>query len=212
MHRNAAVLQHVAVVRHLERRCGKLLHQQHGHATRLEVADDAEHLFHQDGRQAHGGFVQQHDFRVEHDRACHGQHLLLATRQGARKLGAPLFEAGEQVHGALQITLHVALGAAASQARKGTQNQVVGDRHGGKHAPAFGRVRQAQLGDGERLHAVGARAVEADFAGGGRDHAGDSAHGGGFASAVGADQGDHFALGHFHGNAMQNLHFAVTGF
>ena len=212
MHRNAAVFQHVAVVRHFQGGSGKLLHQQHGHTARLEVADDAENLFHQDGRQAHGGLVEQHDLGVEHDRAGHGQHLLLATRQGASELVAAFFKAGEQFHGAFQIALHVALGAAAGQARKGAQDQVVGDGHGGKHAPAFGRVRQAQLGDGVRLHAVGARAVQGDLACGGRDHAGDGAHGGGFASAIGADQRDHFALGHFHGNAMQDLHFAVTGF
>jgi hypothetical protein len=54
--------------------------------------------------------------------------------------------------------------------------------------------------------------MQTDFTGRGFDHAADGAHGGGLAGAVGADQGNHLALGHVDGDAMQDADLAITGF
>ena len=71
---------------------------------------------------------------------------------------------------------------------------------------------QALLGDGVGLQTINALAVQVDLAGSRLDHSRDGTHGGGFAGTVGANQRDHLAFGHFHRNAVQHLHLAVTGF
>ena len=73
-------------------------------------------------------------------------------------------------------------------------------------------MRQPELGNGEGLQSVNAFVIQVNRASGRFDHARHRAHGGGFASAVGANQGDHAAPWHFQRDAMQHLHFAVTGF
>src|SRR6218665_24179 len=67
-------------------------------------------------------------------------------------------------------------------------------------------------GDGVGVEPVYAPARHGDCAGAGFDHAGDGAHGGGLAGAVGADQRHHLATGHVQRDAVQYLHFAVAGF
>mmetsp|Transcript_5523 Transcript_5523/g.13342 ORF Transcript_5523/g.13342 Transcript_5523/m.13342 type:complete len:248 (+) Transcript_5523:1701-2444(+) len=211
VHRDAAVLQHIAIVGHLQRRGGELLDQQHGHAPRLQAFDDAEDLVDQDGRQAHGRFVEQHHLGVEHHRAGHGQHLLLTAGQRAGQLQAPLLQAGKQLQRPLQVAGDVALGPLAGVARKGAQAQVVGDGHRREHAPAFRRVGQAAAGDVIALKAVDAAVVQRDLAAGGLDHAADGPHGGGLAGAIGADQGHDLPLGHLQRDAVQDLDLAVAG-
>ena len=211
MHGDAAVFQHVAVIGHVQGGGGELLHQQHGHALAFQARDDAEHFLDQDGRQAHRRFVEQDHFWVQHDGARHGQHLLLAARQGAGQLVAPLLQTGEQLQGLVQVALDVAFRARTRKAGKGAQQQVVRHRHRGEHAPAFGRVGQAGARDAVRVEPRDILAAQGDGAGFGFEHAGNGAHGGGLAGAVRADQGHQLALRDFKRNAVQDFDFAVGG-
>ena len=51
-----------------------------------------EHALHDDGCQAEAHLVDQQDLGLGHEGACHGQHLLLATRQEA---GSPVLQGCE---------------------------------------------------------------------------------------------------------------------
>ncbi len=212
VHGNPPVLQHVSIIRHVQRGGRELLHQQHRDSFVLQPRDDPEHFFHQDGRQAHRRFVQQHQFRIQHHGAGHGQHLLFAAGQRAGQLVAAFLQAREQVHGAAQVGLHVAFGPAARQARKGAQQQVVGHRQGREHPPSLGRVRQPQPRDAVGFEPVYTLAAQRDLARGGADHARQRPHGGGLAGAVGADQRHHLGLGHLHADTVQHFDFAVARF
>ena len=90
-------LQNVATVCDLQSGPGVLFHQQDGGAVLVQFLDNVKDLLHQDGSQAHGGLVQHQQFGMAHKRAAHGQHLLLAARQGAGDLLAALLQTGEEL-------------------------------------------------------------------------------------------------------------------
>src|SRR6267142_1694104 len=70
VHDDAADLQHVAIMRGLERDLGVLLDQKDRHALLfIDPPDDGEDLFHQNRRQAERGFVQKQQGRTVHQRA-----------------------------------------------------------------------------------------------------------------------------------------------
>src|SRR3954454_11970923 len=86
VHHHAADFQHIAVMRGLQRYLGVLLDQQDRHALLLvDAADDVENLPDQDGRQAERRLIEQEQRRPVHQRAADCEHLLLTTRQLARR-------------------------------------------------------------------------------------------------------------------------------
>ena len=87
LHLDLAGLQHVGTVGDLQGHFGVLLHQQHGHAVAVDLADDLEDLLDQQRRQAHGRLVQQQHLGLAHQGTAHGQHLLLAAGQVYRPAG-----------------------------------------------------------------------------------------------------------------------------
>ena len=98
-----ALLHDIAVARHLQRGAGVLLDQQDGDAeVAVDAGDDAEHLLHQQRRQAHGRLVHQDQLRPRHQRPPDRQHLLLAAGEIAGKPGA-LLEAREIAQHHVQI-------------------------------------------------------------------------------------------------------------
>ena len=64
-----------------------------------------EDLLGQDRREAHRRLVEEQDRRARHERAAHGQHLLLATRQRSGLLAAPLLQAREEVEDARDVVV-----------------------------------------------------------------------------------------------------------
>ena len=86
-------LQYVAFVGQAERGPRILLDQQDSDAGAVDLADGLENGSHQERRQTKRWLVQKQNFGVGHQGPADGQHLLLATRQGAAKLTAPLVEA-----------------------------------------------------------------------------------------------------------------------
>ncbi len=85
-----------------ERRLDELLHHDDGQPLRRDqLADDLVELVDDDRGQAHGELVEQQDLRVGRQRPGHGEHPLLAARQRARQLLAPVGQRGEALEGLL---------------------------------------------------------------------------------------------------------------
>src|SRR5207245_4133218 len=64
--RDPPPLHHVRIIRHLLRRLRELLHEQHRHPLLLQALDGAEHLLHDDRREAHGRLVKKHHLGLRH--------------------------------------------------------------------------------------------------------------------------------------------------
>ena len=114
--RDAAVLQHVGVARELERDRDVLLDQHAGEALAVEVAHASQHALHDRRRQAQRGLVEHHQIRRAHQAAADGEHLLLAARQRAGGLRAPLGEHRKQRIDAIEIVRALAARARGSMA------------------------------------------------------------------------------------------------
>src|SRR5437764_714465 len=92
---DAAVPHDQRAVRDRHRDRELLLDQQHRHAARLERLQVLAHHFHDLGREALGGFVDDDQVRVAHERAAQREHLLLAPGQHTRFGVLPLLQARE---------------------------------------------------------------------------------------------------------------------
>ena len=165
--------------------------------------DDGEDLLHQQRRQAHRGLVHQDHLRARHQRAADRQHLLLAAGEIAGQSRA-LLQAREisEDHVDVGIDLVVAAG-------EGAEPQILDRRHVGDDAAAFHHLENAAADDLVGIDAVDALAVEHDVAAGdfailGLEQAGDRLQRGRLAGAVGPQQRDDRALGHFEAEAPQH--------
>ncbi|MNT88899.1 hypothetical protein D3C72_2295260 [compost metagenome] len=77
---DGARLDHIAHVGDRQRLVGVLLDEEDGDALVAQFGHDAEDFRDQERRQAHARFVEQQQLRTAHQRARHGQHLLLSAR------------------------------------------------------------------------------------------------------------------------------------
>src|ERR1051326_161066 len=94
--RDLAVDHDVAAMRELEGVEGVLLDQEDRDlVARVELAHDVEDLLGDQWGEAERGLVEQQEARAAHQGAGDRQHLLLAARQRAAALVAPLGETGE---------------------------------------------------------------------------------------------------------------------
>src|SRR5581483_6037432 len=127
-----ANLEDVAALRDLECEARVLLDHQHRHPLlAVQVAQDAEQLLRDERRETERRFVEQHQAGPPHERPRDREHLLLAAAHAARRLRAPLGEAGEDREPAVDIGLD----AVAVVARIGTEHQVVEHGQIGERAP-----------------------------------------------------------------------------
>src|SRR5216683_2345481 len=85
-----ALLHDVDPLAGCERERHVLLHQQDRHALLVQHLDDLADLRDHARHQSFRRLVQQDDLGLEHHRPGDGQHLLLAARQRAAGLAAPL--------------------------------------------------------------------------------------------------------------------------
>ena len=84
---DATGLEHVAVVRDFEREVGVLFDEQDGDAVLAVDLDDLfENRFHEQRRDAERRLVEHEEFRLAHQRAADGEHLLFAAGQRAGDL------------------------------------------------------------------------------------------------------------------------------
>jgi hypothetical protein len=128
-------------------------------AVGVELADEREHLLDQQRREAERRLVEDQQARLAHQPASDRQHLLLAARQRAGRLGPALLEAREDLDHAFEIARAVLLAAPI-----GAELEVVPHREIGKHAPPLGHLDQPRLDDAGRARAADLAAVEADRA------------------------------------------------
>ena len=154
----------------------------------MDVADNVEDLLHQQRRKTHGRLVQHQHGSVAHERTPHGQHLLLAAGHGARQLLAALLQAGEQGE-----HLFLVGGDGGSGLGVGAHIKVLVHRHVQEHMASLRHLCKAAFHDLVGAHAFDAFALVQHIAGAGLQKAGNGFQGGGFARAVGTDQGDDLA-------------------
>ena len=175
-------------------------------SLRVDVPQDSVELRHDQGGQAEGRLVEEHELRTQHERAADGEHLLLAAGERARPLATPLGEAGKVSVDALEHGLDVGLVAA----RVGAQAKVLLGRQVGEGTAALGDVRDAQTRD--VLGGAGGRSARRRRRRSRRacDHAADGAQQRGLASAVGAEHDAHAARRDLEVHAVQHLPSAIA--
>ncbi|MGY3367647.1 hypothetical protein ACVWZL_004772 [Bradyrhizobium sp. GM2.4] len=165
--------------------------------------DDREHLFHQQRRQTHRGFVHQDHLRARHQRAADREHLLLAAGKITSQSGA-LLQAREIVEDHVEIGANLAVPAS-----EGAELEIFQRGHVGDDAPALHHLEDAAANDLVGIDAVDALAPEQDlaardFAVLGLEQPGDRLQRRRLAGAVGAEQRHDRALGHVEAETAQH--------
>lgn len=142
------------------------------------------------GGEAEGGFVEDEQAGFGHQAAADGEHLLFAAAHGAGELGEAFGESREGCEDAIEVA-----GAVGPRAAEGAEEEVVAHGEVGEDFAAFGDVDQAGFDDAFVGGAGDVLAGEGDAAGAGAQDAGEGAVEGGFAGAVGTEDGGYFAFG-----------------
>ena len=173
----------------------------------MQLRDGLEDQVNQHGRQAHGRLVEQEDVWTGHQRAPHGQHLLLAAGKRAGQLRAPLAQAGKEREDALQVLCDGGLVVA----REGAHFEVFHDGQHGKHVPAFGHQHDAFFDDAVRREGTQVFAAQAHGAVARLEQAADRLQGRALAGAVRADERDDLALVDVERHALERVNVAVVG-
>src|SRR5256884_3253342 len=101
---DAPGLQYVAAIGHGECLGSVLLDQQDGRALAVDVTNDVEDLIDEDGRQSERGLVEEQHLGLGHQPAGDGQHLLLASREGAANLVQALPDPWEESQDVFLVT------------------------------------------------------------------------------------------------------------
>ncbi len=131
----------VQPLRYFQRDRQLLLDQQDGNAAPRDLVEQAGDLLDELGRQPFGRFVDDDEIGVSHQRAAHGEHLLLAARQDAGLVGLAFAEVGKQAE-------HVVEGPAAELAGAlQSQFEVLLHRQGGKDLAVLRHIAQSGVGD-----------------------------------------------------------------
>ena len=92
MHTDLAQLQHIAVIRNFQRGQSVLLHHEDGRPLGSDGLEGLKNILNDQRSQTQGGFIQQQNLRVRHQRPANGQHLLLTAGEGSRLLTPPLLQ------------------------------------------------------------------------------------------------------------------------
>ena len=209
---HAARLEHVGPVRGAERHARVLLDEQDGRARLAERREEPHDLLHDEGRQAERRLVAQEQPRPAHQRAADGEHLLLAARQRARELRAPLAQHGKQAIGLVHARRRAARrkSRAAGQ-RVAAQLEVVEHGEVAEDAAPLRHQRDARAED--RLGRLAGHVAPVERARG-RPPApmqpGDGAEQRRLARAVGADQRHQLARAHLEGDVAERGDGAVA--
>ena len=115
----------------------------------MQFTNDVEDLLDENGRKTHGRLVEHQKLGVRHERAAHGEHLLLAARERAGDLAAALLQARKAL-----VHIGNARGNAGIRLGIGTHFEVVLHGHLQKDMAAFGNLRKTALDDLVRAHAL----------------------------------------------------------
>jgi hypothetical protein len=134
---DSAGLQDVAAVRDRERHVRVLLDYEDRHAGLVHLLDDLEVPLDQDRRETHRRLVHQQQLRPGHQCPAHRHHLLLAARERAGQLLAPLVQQREERVDALEVLLAPAALEVAAHL------EVLAHAHRREEAPVLGHDRHA---------------------------------------------------------------------
>ncbi len=183
-----------------------LVNDEHRLPARFQHRQAVPDLLANQRREAFGGFIQNQEFRIGHQRAADRQHLLLAARQCHAHIVAALGETWKQ---RMDLFDGPGIGIACPIARG--CHQIFVDRQIRKNLPPFRHQADTELCDFIRWLATHLLPTETDSAGAGARHAHDGADGRGLAHAVAAHQGDHLADADGKRQAKQHLAQAIAG-
>lgn len=163
--RDLADLHDVAVVGQGQRRLCVLFDEQDRHALGLELDDRLHDLLHHDRGEPHRRLVEHQQLGLGHQRAPHGEHLLFAAGEGARRLLPSFSQDGEEVVGALDVLLDALLVVPEER----SELEILEDREAREDVPALGGVGHPQRDDLVSGDAAQRFSVEGDGAAGGFD-------------------------------------------
>ena len=163
-------------------------------------------FFDHEWSQPQGGFVEQQQARLGHERPGDGKHLLLAAAQGSGLLTLPVVENGEALEHAFQ-----GFGNMLAAKEIAAEFEVFEHRQVREELPRFGHLNETQPYNALRRQVLDRRSAELDRSFRGLEQSAHHPQQGAFAGAVGPDQGDNFPLCHVKRHAPQNLNGTVTG-
>ncbi len=161
---------------------------------------------HHERRQAERRLVAEQQPGPGHERPADGEHLLLAARERARELAAPLAEHREAIIRRLHAGREAAPEIAAARQGVAAQLQVV--EHGEVAEDPAPLRHQRDPRPEQRLRRLpgDVAPVDRDAARGGREQPGDRPEQRGLARPVGADQGHQLARADLQGDVAQRVH------
>jgi len=202
-----AQLEHVGVVRDLQRLGRVLLDHQDRLSEPPQALDDAEDFLEHERRQAQGGLVEQDQPRLEEQGPRHLEHLLLPAGEVACALPLRLAESGERLVDSLYLPIELG----RPRASVGPQQEVFLDGHQRKDVPPLRDVRHAAAQEIGGRSVRDVLAVQEHTALPGGQEAEDRLEHGRFPRAVRADDRDHLTALDREGHALQDLELAVPG-
>ena len=156
--------------------------------ARLEHRQAAPDFVANQGSETLGGFIEDQEPWIGHQRAADRQHLLLAAGERVTHVASPLGKAWEQ---RVNLFDRPRIGAAAAIARCG--NQVFAHRQIRKYLAPFRHEANSELRNPKRGELADVLPGETDRAGARGRQPQDGADGRGFAHAVAAHHGHHLA-------------------
>ena len=183
-----------------------MFHQQRGHAPLGDLLQNCGDLLNHLRAQALGRLVNHHQIGVPHQRAAHGQHLLLAARHH-RRLDIRAFA---EVREHIEHVLHRPAACAILLAGFQPKDKVLPRGQPRKDIAVFGHIADAQVGHFKRLFTGDFLTAELD--GAMRDNfAHDRLAGGRSPHPVAAQKGDDLALLNVQVHPLQDVRFAIIG-
>src|SRR3989440_7103633 len=204
---DAPGLQHVAAIGDGEGLGGVLLDQQDGRALAVDVTNDVEDLVDEDRRQSQRGLVEEQHLGLGHQPAGDGQHLLLASGEGAANLVEALPDPGEE----RQDVFQVAPDPVPILTPVGPQAEIVSHAHSVEDASPLGYVTDAQAHDLVRWEARDVPASQPHLSLRRWRQPGDRTKGGRLAGTIAADEGPDLSLLDAEGDALKRMDPAVVG-
>src|SRR5262249_39844817 len=178
---HAPGLEHVAARGQLQRRRHILLHEEHGQSLRgVETPQRFHHGVHETRHDAEAGLIQHEEAWARHEGAGDGEHLPLATAQGARALLRALAQDGKQ---RVDPVEHVAT-VRSVRVGEGAELEIFRRGEAAEEPPSFGDEGETELHAIRRIETSERPSVEADLPRPRRDEAGDGLEERGLARAV----------------------------
>lgn len=201
-----AGLKDVGVVGDFEGFFGVLLDQEDGVAFLMDLLDDVEDFLNQNRGEAQGGLVEHEDFRLDHQSAGHGQHLLFTAGERSGFLPGTFAQNREELEGMVDAFVD---GVFVID-RVGAEHQVFAHTEVGEDVPSFGREGDPLFDNIPGGHIGEVDVVTDDAATALGDLVHDGAQGRGFSGTVGPDQGDNLVVTDVHGKSLNGFDAAIV--